>query len=80
MNDDNAFSGTGIDCLDPLYCKDIYDRNTLDDCDLFKYYVVLYTCASTRDVILELVPGASSKYLFFVLESLYHAKVVQERY
>ena len=62
MNDDNAFSGTGIDYLVPLYCKDIYDTNTLDDCHLFKCYVVLYTCASTRGVILELVPDASSKY------------------
>ena len=63
-----------------LYCKDVCDRNTLDDCDLFKCYVVLYTCASTRGVILELVPDVSSKYFFIVLESLYHAEVVQERY
>ena len=62
LNDDNAFGGTGIDYLGPLYCKDTYDRNTLDDCDLFKCYAVLYTCASTRGVILELVPDASSKY------------------
>ena len=80
LNDDNAFGGTGIDYLGPLYCKDTYDRNTLDDCDLFKCYAVLYTCASTRGVILELVPDASSKYFFIVLESLYHAEVVQERF
>ena len=47
--------------------KDIYNRNTLDDCDLFKCYVVLYTCASTRGVILELVPDASSKYFVYSL-------------
>ena len=80
MNDDNPFGGTGIDYLGPLYGKDIYDRNTSDACDLFKCYVVLYTCASTRGVILELVPDVSSKYFFIVLESLYHAEVVQERY
>ena len=67
MNDGNAFSGTGIDYLSPLYCKDIYDRNTLDDCDLFKCYVVLYNCASTRGVTLELVPDASSKYFVYSL-------------
>ena len=82
LNDDNAFSRTGIDYLGPLYCTDIYiyDMNTLDDCDLFKCYVVLYNCASTRGVILELVTDASSKYFFIVLENLYYAEVVQERY
>ena len=32
-----------------------------DDYGLFKRYVVLYTCAFTRGVVLELVPDASSK-------------------
>ena len=67
MNDDNAFSGIGMDYLGPLYCKDIYDRNTLDDYDVFKCYIVLYTCASIRGVILELVPGTSSKYFIYSL-------------
>ena len=67
LNNDNAFSGTRIDYLGPLYCKDIYDRNNFDDHDLFKGYVVLYTCASTRGVILELVPDASSKYFIYSL-------------
>ena len=67
MNNDNAFSGTGIYYLGPLYCKDIYDRNTLDDCDLFKCYLVLYTFASTRGIVLELVPDASSKYFIYSL-------------
>ena len=67
MNDDKAFSGIGIDYLGPLYCKDIYDRNTLDDCDVFKCYIVFYTCASIRGVILELVQGTSSKYFIYSL-------------
>ena len=67
LNDGNTFNRTGIDYLGPLYCKDIYGRNTLDDCDLFKGYVVLYTCASTRGVILELAPDASSKYFVYSL-------------
>ena len=60
----------------------IYDWNILDDCDLFKCYVVLYTCTSTRGAILEFVPDAKYLYqniLFGALESLYHAEVVQER-
>ena len=32
-----------------------------DDYGLFKCYVVLYTCASTKGVVLELVDNASSK-------------------
>ena len=36
-----------------------------DDYGLFKCYIVLYTCASTRGVILELVPDASSKYFAY---------------
>ena len=74
MNDDRAFSGTGIDYLGPLLKrrrvstgKDIYERNTLDDCDLFKCNVVLYTCAYNRGVILELVPDARSKYFVYSL-------------
>ena len=34
---------------------------------MFKCYVVLYTCASTPSVILELVPDVSSKYFIYSL-------------
>ena len=62
VNDKIAFYGTRVDYLGPLYCRGIYDMNSLeDDYGLFKCYVVLYICASTRGVILELVPDASSK-------------------
>ena len=51
-----------VDYLGPLHCKGIYDMNSSeDDYGLFKYYVVLYTCASTRVVVSELVPDASLK-------------------
>ena len=59
----------------------IYNRNTLDDCDLFKCYVVLYTCSSTRGVqYYDLYQTLAENILFGVLESLYHAEVVQERF
>ena len=62
VNDKTTFYGTEVDYLGPLYCKGNYDMNSLeDDYGLFKCYVVLYTCASTRGVVLELVPDASSK-------------------
>ena len=66
MNDDNAFSGTGVDYFSRLYCMDVYGRTGLDDCDLFECYVVLYTCESTYGVILKL-PDASSKYFAYSL-------------
>ena len=51
-----------VNYLGPLHCKGIYDMNSLEDnYGLFKYYVVLYTCASTRVVVSELVPDASLK-------------------
>ena len=41
VNEKIAFYGTGAD-LSPLYRKDIYDMNSLeDDYGLFKWYVVL---------------------------------------
>ena len=62
VNHKIAFYGTGVDYLGPLYCKANYDMNSFeDDYGLFKCYVVLHTCASTRGVVLELVLVASSK-------------------
>ena len=66
VNDNAAFYGTGVDYPGPLCRKGIYDINSLeDDYGLFKCYVVFYTCASTRGVVLELVPDASSKYFVY---------------
>ena len=58
---------TSFQRLYDVVCLLGYGRNTLDDCDLFKCYVILYNCASTRGVILELVPDASSKYFVYSL-------------
>ena len=76
VNDEIAFYETRVKYLGPLYCIGIEDMNSLeDDYGLFKCYVVLYTCAWIRGVILELVPDASSKS-FGVLESLLLVEVV----
>ena len=50
------FKSTGVDYFGPLYCKDVYE-----DSDMFKCFVVLYTCASTRGIILDLVADGYSK-------------------
>ena len=57
LRDDFPYSGTGIDLFGPLFCKDVYDRTEI----MHKCYVILYTCASTRAVLLDLVHNAESK-------------------
>ena len=80
VSDKIAFYATGVDYLGPLYCKSIYDMNSLEgDYGLFKFCVVLYTCASTRGVVLELVPGANSKNIR-VLEDLLLVEVAPGSY
>ena len=57
LRDDFPYSGTGIDLFGPLFCKNVYDRTEI----MHKCYVILYTCASTRAVLLDLVHNAESK-------------------
>ena len=57
LRSDVPFSGVGVDYLGPLYCMNIYNR----DKEMFKCYVVLYTCASTRGVVLDLVHNGTAR-------------------
>ena len=57
LRSDIPFSGVGIDYLGPLYCMNIYNRVN----EMFKCYVVLYTCASTRGVVLDLIHNETAK-------------------
>ena len=50
------FASTGVDYLGPLYCLPIYAKGD----DLHKAYVVIYTCATTRAVILDVVSNANT--------------------
>ena len=52
---EHAFSCTGVDYLGPLMVKNIYGS----DRELCKVHVVLYTCATSRAVHLDLVPDSS---------------------
>ena len=53
------FAATGLDYLGPLYCSPVYGKKET----LYKAHVVLYTCISTRAVILDVVHSADSKCL-----------------
>ena len=50
---DYAFCNTGVDFAGPLYVKDIYGKNN----QIFKSYTGLFTCATTRNIHLELTPS-----------------------
>ena len=45
------FANMGCDYFGPLHVNPVYERND----GMFKVHIVLYTCAATRAVILEVV-------------------------
>ena len=55
--DDFAFSSIGVDFAGPIYVKDVYNKSSV----MNKAYIVLYTCASSRAVHLDLVPNMSTQ-------------------
>ena len=50
---DYAFCNTGVDFAGPLYVNDINGKND----EMFKSYICLFTCVTTRNVHLELTPS-----------------------
>ncbi|XP_068726525.1 uncharacterized protein [Montipora capricornis] len=52
LSDEFAFTSIGVDFAAPVYVKDIYHKSD----DMNKAYIVLYTCASSRAVHLDVVP------------------------
>ena len=53
------FMAIGVDHCGPIFIKGIY-RNEQDEDELKKCSIVLYTCAATRGVVLEVVRNTSS--------------------
>ena len=53
------FQVCGVYSLRPLYVKDIYYESSNDD--MHKAYIVIFTCATSMSVILDLVEDNSSK-------------------
>ena len=66
VNIDHAFSRVGIDYMGTLYCKNIY-VNDLENDEMHKCYDILYTCATTRDVVLDVIADAHSDTLLLSL-------------
>ena len=61
VDDSYSFICTGIDYTGAVYCRSIYNDDVLNERDHFKYYIVIYTCATTREAILDVVPDGSAK-------------------
>ena len=61
FNDVNAFKVTGVDHIGPLYCKSSFKETSPDEDGVYECHAALYTCASTRGIVLDLVPSTSSK-------------------
>ena len=58
VSDDPPFTNVGLDFAGPLYVQD--KKNELDE-NSNKVYVLLFTCASTRAVHLEITPSLTVK-------------------
>ena len=57
---DFPFTNTGVDYFGPLFVKNIFPTNANPPLtDMYKVHVVLYTCASSRAVHLDVVPDPS---------------------
>ena len=53
LNDSRPFATTGVDNFGPVYIKNVYNESD----KIYKAWVTLYTCASSRAIILDLIPG-----------------------
>ena len=51
------FANTGLDYAGPLFVHQVYDDQRME---MHKTWVVLYTCAVTRAIHLDLVPDTSA--------------------
>jgi len=57
VESDIAFARVGVDHAGPLFVKNIYSN----DATMYKAYIVVYTCASSRAVHLDLAADATSE-------------------
>ena len=59
LDDSRPFAVVGVDNCGPLFVRNIYGSS---DVTMFKAWIVLFTCAASRGVVLDLVPdmGAGS--------------------
>ena len=71
LSDKFAFTYSAVDYAGPLYVNNIYGK-----LQTFKCWIVLFTCASTRCIYLDLVPDCSSSSCVRVLKRFFAARDV----
>ena len=64
VSDDLPFTKVGVDFAGLLYVKNIYQSGG----EMYKCYIALFTCASTRAIHLELTPDLSTNSFIRVLK------------
>ena len=57
VSEDFAYAQLGVDFAGPVYVKNVYTRAKT----MYKAYIALFTCASTRGIHLELTPDLSAQ-------------------
>ena len=68
------FQVCGVDYLGPVFVKDIY-HSSIDE--MHKAYIVLFTCSTSRAVILDLVEYSTSKNFIDSIKKILQEEVVQ---
>ena len=64
ISSDFPFQYFGIDCTAPLYVQDNYSKSA----ELFKAYILIFTCATTRCTHLELVNNFTTETLILAIK------------
>ena len=59
LNDSAPFVTTSIDKFGPVHVKNVYGQSD----KTYKSWVTLYTCATSRGIILDLIPGMDPSVL-----------------
>ena len=70
------FENTGLDYAGPLLVTDLYS----DDSTMNKSYILLFTCATTRCIHLELTPDMSTPALILALRRFLSRKGYPEKF
>ena len=79
VDDSYPFICTEIDYTGVVYCRSINNDDVLNERDHFKYYIVIYTCASTRGVILDVVPDGSAETFINSLKKFISRRGCQQK-
>ena len=68
VDDSYPFICTGIDYAGAAYCRSVYNDDVLNKSDALKCYIIIYSCASTRGVILDVFSDGSTETFIISLK------------